>query len=43
VAGVPFIFLAAFAGAGAAMLVVYRLARTGEVVMPGALLLAASS
>lgn len=40
VAGVPFIFLAAFAGAGAAMLVVYRLARTGAVVMPGALLLA---
>jgi iron complex transport system permease protein len=40
VAGVPFVFLAAFAGAGAAMLVVYRLARTGAVVMPGALLLA---
>ncbi|HKP71353.1 MAG TPA: iron ABC transporter permease [Pyrinomonadaceae bacterium] len=40
VAGVPFIFLAAFAGAGAAILVVYRLARTGAVVMPGALLLA---
>lgn len=40
VAGVPFIFLAAFAGSGAAMLVVYRLARTGAVVMPGALLLA---
>jgi iron complex transport system permease protein len=40
VAGVPFIFLAAFAGAGAAMLVGYRLARTGSVVMPGALLLA---
>jgi iron complex transport system permease protein len=40
VAGVPIIFLAAFAGAGAAMLVVYRLARTGAVVMPGALLLA---
>src|SRR5918993_772721 len=40
VAGVPVIFLAAFAGAGAAMLVVYRLARTGAVVMPGALLLA---
>jgi iron complex transport system permease protein len=40
VAGVPVIFLAAFAGAGCAMLVVYRLARTGAVVMPGALLLA---
>jgi iron complex transport system permease protein len=38
--GVPVVFLAAFAGAGAAMLVVYRLARTGAVVMPGALLLA---
>jgi iron complex transport system permease protein len=40
VAGVPIVFLAAFAGAGAAMFVVYRLARTGAVVMPGALLLA---
>ncbi|MGI9106611.1 MAG: FecCD family ABC transporter permease [Pyrinomonadaceae bacterium] len=40
VAGVPFIFLAAFAGAGAAMFIVYRLARTGAIVMPGALLLA---
>ena len=38
--GVPIVFIAAFAGAGAAMLVVYRLARTGAVVMPGALLLA---
>lgn len=42
VAGVPFVFLASFAGAGAAMLIVYRLARTsaGGVVLPGALLLA---
>ena len=40
VAGVPFVFLAAFAGAGAAVFVVYRLARTGAVVLPGALLLA---
>ena len=40
VLGVPIVFIAAFAGAGAAMLVVYRLARTGAVVMPGALLLA---
>lgn len=40
VAGVPFVFLAAFIGAGAAVLVVYRLARTGAVVLPGALLLA---
>ncbi len=40
VAGVPFVFLAAFAGAGVAMAVVYRLARTGAVMLPGALLLA---
>src|SRR5918997_1492908 len=40
VAGVPIVFVAAFAGAGASVLVVYRLARTGAVVMPGALLLA---
>jgi len=40
VGGVPVVFVAAFAGAGAAVLVVYRLARTGAVVMPGALLLA---
>ncbi len=42
VAGVPLVFLASFAGAGAAMLIVYRLARTsaGGVVLPGALLLA---
>ena len=40
VAGLPLIFVAAFAGAGVAMAVVYRLARTGAVVLPGALLLA---
>jgi iron complex transport system permease protein len=40
VAGMPFVFVAAFAGAGLAVAVVYRLARTGAVVMPGALLLA---
>lgn len=40
VAGVPLIFVTAFAGAGAAGAIVYRLARTGTVVMPGALLLA---
>ena len=40
VAGVPFVFLAAFAGAALAVAVVYRLARTGAVVLPGALLLA---
>lgn len=40
VAGLPIVFVAAFLGAGAAMLVVYRLARTGATVLPGALLLA---
>ena len=39
-AGVPMVFLAAFAGSAAAALVVYRLSRTGNVVMPGTLLLA---
>lgn len=39
VAGVPIIFLAAFAGSLLAVFVVYRLARTGAVVLPGALLL----
>lgn len=38
--GVPLIFLAAFAGAGVSVLIVYRLARTGDVILPGALLLA---
>jgi len=42
VAGLPIIFIFSFLGAGAAVLVVYRLARTasGAVVLPGALLLA---
>jgi iron complex transport system permease protein len=40
VAGLPLVFVAAFLGAGAAVLTVYRLARTGAVVLPGALLLA---
>jgi cobalamin transport system permease protein len=40
VAGLPVVFVAAFIGAGAAVLVVYRLARTGATVLPGALLLA---
>jgi iron complex transport system permease protein len=40
VAGLPLIFVASFAGAGVAVLVVYRLARTGATVLPGALLLA---
>ncbi len=39
VAGVPFIFVAAFIGAGLAVMLVYRLARTGAIVLPGALLL----
>ncbi len=38
--GVPVVFLAAFAGSAAAIVVVYRIARTGGVVMPGSLLLA---
>ena len=40
VAGIPLIFVAAFGGAGVAVAVVYRIARTGTTVMPGALLLA---
>jgi len=40
VAGLPFVFVSAFLGAAAAVAVVYRLARTGAVVLPGALLLA---
>jgi iron complex transport system permease protein len=40
IAGIPVVFAAAFAGAAMAMLVVYRIARTGAVVLPGALLLA---
>lgn len=40
VAGTPLVFVAAFLGAGAAVILVYRLARTGAVVLPGALLLA---
>jgi iron complex transport system permease protein len=40
VSGIPLVFLAAFAGGLLALLVVYRIARTGLVVLPGALLLA---
>ena len=40
VAGLPLVFVAAFLGALASVFVVYRLARTGAVVLPGALLLA---
>jgi iron complex transport system permease protein len=39
VSGVPLIFLAAFAGAAISIAIVYRIARTGLVVLPGALLL----
>ena len=39
--GVPLIFIAAFAGAGVSVLLVYRLARSGGgLMLPGALLLA---
>ena len=37
--GVPLVFVTSFAGAMAAVLVVYRIARAGVVVLPGALLL----
>lgn len=39
-AGLPLIFVAAFAGACLSVVVVYRLARSGATVLPGALLLA---
>lgn len=38
-AGVPLVFLAAGVGAGVSVFIVYRLARTGGTVLPGALLL----
>ena len=40
VSGVPLVFLTAFAGASLAVLVVYRLSRTGAIVLPGMILLA---
>ncbi len=40
VSGVPLVFVAAFAGAMAAFLVVHRIARGGSLMLPGALLLA---
>lgn len=40
IAGVPIVFLVAFAGSAAAILVVYNIARTGAMIVPGALLLA---
>ena len=39
VSGVPLVFLAAFGGAAISSAIVYRIARTGLVVLPGALLL----
>jgi iron complex transport system permease protein len=40
IAGIPIVFIAAFAGASIAIFVVYNIARTGAIVLPGALLLA---
>jgi iron complex transport system permease protein len=40
VGGLPVVFVAAFLGACLSVVVVYRLARTGATVLPGALLLA---
>jgi iron complex transport system permease protein len=40
VGGIPFIFLTAFVGALIAVILVYRIARVGRMVLPGALLLA---
>lgn len=40
ISGIPVVFVAAFAGSAVAVLVVYRLARTGSTLLPGALLLA---
>jgi iron complex transport system permease protein len=38
--GVPIVFVAAFAGAIAAFLLVHRISRSGSILLPGALLLA---
>jgi iron complex transport system permease protein len=40
VAGIPLVFVTAFLGAGVFVAIVYRLASSGTVVLPGALLLA---
>jgi iron complex transport system permease protein len=40
VSGVPLVFIAAFAGAMAAFLIVHRISRAGALLLPGALLLA---
>jgi iron complex transport system permease protein len=39
IGGIPIVFLAAFGGAMAAVVMVHRVARTGSIVLPGALLL----
>lgn len=39
ISGIPVVFLAAFAGAMGAVVLVHRVARTGAVVLPGTLLL----
>jgi len=39
VSGIPLLYLASFAGAMAAVVVVHQIARTGTVILPGALLL----
>jgi len=39
IAGVPIVFMAAFSGAMAAVVLVHRVARTGAIMLPGALLL----
>ncbi len=38
--GIPMVFVASFGGAMGAVLIVYRIARSGVIVLPGALLLA---
>lgn len=40
ISGIPLVFVAAFCGAIAAVAVVHRIARTGPVMLPGAMLLA---
>jgi iron complex transport system permease protein len=40
ISGIPLVFIAGFAGAMAAVLVVHRIARSGALLLPGALLLA---
>jgi iron complex transport system permease protein len=40
ISGIPLVFIAGFAGAMAAVFVVHRIARSGAILLPGALLLA---